>query len=75
MPLRCPNCNRFRKAEEIEASDVELENIGVAGDEIYGSLEATLIVTCPECGEEIGTLECYDVEVHLGSVKAIEPTA
>jgi len=74
LPLRCPNCNRFRKAEEIEASDVELENIGVEGDVIYGSLEATLIVICPECGEEIGALECYSIEVDLGDVKDIEPT-
>jgi len=32
-------------------------------------------VVCPECGEEIGTLECDDIDVNLGSVNAIEAGA
>jgi hypothetical protein len=72
MPLRCPSCNKFRSAEEFEAEDVELTDIAVEGDKVYGRLTATINVICPECGEVIGILEVSDVEVELGDKGDIE---
>jgi sarcosine oxidase delta subunit len=72
MPLRCPSCNKFRSAEEFEAEDVELTDIAVEGDKVYGRLTATVNVICPECGEVIGTLEVSDAEVELGNKGDIE---
>jgi len=75
MPLRCPSCNRFRSAQEFDVSSVELENVGVDDGKICGELTATISVTCPECGDEIGTLEVSGVEVTLGPTKDIEPAS
>jgi len=75
MPLRCASCNRFRSAQEFEVQSVDLENVGVDDEKIYGELTATIGVTCPECGEEIGTLEVSGVEVTLGNTKDIEATS
>jgi len=72
MPaLRCGSCNRFRPVEEFEVYDVELESVSITDGEVYGTLRATISVQCPECGEEIGTMEAMDVEVKLGSAKEI----
>jgi len=75
MPLRCPSCNKFRAAEEFEAESAELENVGVDDGDVYGELTATIIVTCRECGDEIGRLEVSGVDVKLGPTKDIEPSA
>jgi sarcosine oxidase delta subunit len=73
MPLRCPNCNKFRTAEEFEVENVELEDIGIEENKVYGTLTATINIMCPECGEVIGTLEASGVEVKLGDKADIEP--
>jgi len=75
MPLRCSSCNKFRAAEEFDVTNVDLDNVSSSILFVYGELTATISVTCPECGEEIGTLEVSSVNVKLGPTKDIEPTA
>lgn len=74
MTLRCPSCNKFRAAENLECVDVDITSVNIENGVIYGELRASISVTCPECGEEIGTLEVDGVEVKLGHKNDIEQT-
>jgi len=73
MPLRCPECHRFRSAEEFEVEDVELDEVEIREEtEVWGAITGTITVQCPECGATIGRFEFQSVEVKLGKKEDIE---
>jgi len=71
VPLRCPDCNKFRGMEELEVESVDLENVEADDGNIVAELTATINVNCPECGTTIGTLE-VSKDVTLGAKSDVE---